>query len=181
MTEADIKLAETLEQLREKVQQDPDVIKLIETHLQNYESRKKKVITGVLTYQGRPVLEVLDEMLNAKSQAEEYVPQKVIRNIQLSPLEKKIARTGYLLRRTKNSRIWWKLASRYNELCEHYDFCWDRKEVQRFREMWEAGISLKEIAAELGRHINEVFILALDQSENGKVESRPGGVFGKSA
>ncbi|WP_246615725.1 helix-turn-helix domain-containing protein (plasmid) [Aneurinibacillus thermoaerophilus] len=53
--------------------------------------------------------------------------------------------------------------------CEDYDFCWDRKEVIRFREMWEAGADLMDIAKELGRHVNEVAILVIDQAEKKKI------------
>lgn len=54
--------------------------------------------------------------------------------------------------------------------CEEYDFCWDRKELIRFREMWEAGFGLMEIAKTLGRHVNEVAILVIDRQSMGRYQ-----------
>lgn len=54
--------------------------------------------------------------------------------------------------------------------CEDYDFCWGRDEVKRFREMWEVGESLINISKSLGRHVNEVAILVIDQAEKKDIE-----------
>lgn len=62
--------------------------------------------------------------------------------------------------------------------CEYYDFTWSEIEVEAFRKMWREGTSLPRIAKALKRHINEVFILALDQAELGYIRQRPHGIFG---
>lgn len=62
--------------------------------------------------------------------------------------------------------------------CEEYDFTWAESELEAFRRMWREGAPLPRIAKSLKRHINEVFILALDQAELGYIRKRPRGVFG---
>ena len=62
--------------------------------------------------------------------------------------------------------------------CEDYDFTWSDEEIKRFRQMWRQGISLPNMAVELGRHQNEVAILVIDQEDKGYIRQRPGGVFG---
>lgn len=62
--------------------------------------------------------------------------------------------------------------------CEEYDFTWSTTEISAFRKMWEEGTPLDRISVALQRHNNEVFILALDQAEKGKIETRPGWIYG---
>lgn len=64
--------------------------------------------------------------------------------------------------------------------CEDYDFCWGRDEVKRFREMWEVGESLIDISKVLGRHVNEVAILVIDQAEKKKIGIHGSKVFGQA-
>lgn len=64
--------------------------------------------------------------------------------------------------------------------CEDYNFCWDEKEVIRFRRMWAAGESLMDMAKKLGRHVNEVAILVIDQAEKKKIEMHGSKVFGQA-
>lgn len=65
--------------------------------------------------------------------------------------------------------------------CEDYDFTWDDAEVAAFRTMWREGTSLPRIAKALQRHVNEVFILALDQAEHKYISLRNGGLLGTEA
>jgi hypothetical protein len=53
--------------------------------------------------------------------------------------------------------------------CEHYNFIWERKEILLFRKLWNKGVPLSEIAKILGRHVNEVAILVIDQAEKKKI------------
>lgn len=62
--------------------------------------------------------------------------------------------------------------------CEDFDFTWDRTEVARFRELWRSGVSIVDIAEELGRHQVEVGILAFDQAELTRINPRVGGMLG---
>lgn len=65
--------------------------------------------------------------------------------------------------------------------CEDYDFTWAEAEVIAMRTMWHEGTPLLRIAKALQRHINEVFILALDQAEQGHISLREGGLLGSEA
>lgn len=62
--------------------------------------------------------------------------------------------------------------------CEEFDFTWAETEIIAFREMWAKGKPLMQMAIALQRHINEVFILALDQADKELIKTRPGGIFG---
>lgn len=57
--------------------------------------------------------------------------------------------------------------------CEHYDFTWYKHEITLVRKMWNEGISIIGIAKVVGRHLNEVAFLIMDQAERTKyVEAR---------
>lgn len=64
---------------------------------------------------------------------------------------------------------------------EDLDFCWDEKEIEDFRKMWDAGFSILDIAAAFDRDPDEVLILAIDQGKHEKIQPRQGGVFGRRA
>jgi hypothetical protein len=64
--------------------------------------------------------------------------------------------------------------------CEEFNFIWDLKQLWKFRAKWQEGLSIREIAKELKRKVIEVFILALDQMEHGKISARAGGLYGQA-
>lgn len=63
--------------------------------------------------------------------------------------------------------------------CENLDFSWTRKEVRQFRELWNGGISITDIAKFLKRREEEVAILIIDQSLSGRIGPRKGGILGE--
>ncbi|MGG1442124.1 hypothetical protein ABE354_08695 [Brevibacillus laterosporus] len=48
--------------------------------------------------------------------------------------------------------------------CEHFDFSWYSHEILAVRELWKNMISITTIAKMLGRHLNELVFLIIDQS-----------------
>lgn len=61
--------------------------------------------------------------------------------------------------------------------CEDLDFVWSLSELRKFREMWNEGYSIVDIADELDRPQEEVAILILDQSNKGNIQPRKNGIF----
>lgn len=62
--------------------------------------------------------------------------------------------------------------------CEEINMIWKEPHVEEFREMWKAGLSIREIAEYFDRGTDEVMILAMDQAKQKLIKSRPGGVWG---
>lgn len=65
--------------------------------------------------------------------------------------------------------------------CEELNFVWDRTEVSNFRNMWDDGKSIRQIAEVLDRDPDEVLILAIDQCKEGYITQRQGGLLGRMA
>lgn len=59
---------------------------------------------------------------------------------------------------------------------EEANFIWDERDVIRFREMWNQGVSLPEMAELLKRHQAEVVLLVIDQADKYLIENRPIGL-----
>ncbi|CAM4275170.1 hypothetical protein BAMA_15275 [Bacillus manliponensis] len=59
---------------------------------------------------------------------------------------------------------------------EEANFIWDECDVIRFREMWNARMSLPEMAKALRRHQTEVALLIIVQADQYKIEQRPIGL-----
>ena len=64
---------------------------------------------------------------------------------------------------------------------EFLDFVWCESDVRRFEQMWKQGMSVLEIADELGRDVDEVIVLAIDRAKLKKIKPRPGGLLGEQA
>lgn len=62
--------------------------------------------------------------------------------------------------------------------CEEINFIWQERDVIEFREMWRKGCSIHHIAEYFQRGTDEVMILAMDQSRQRNIKSRPGGIWG---
>ena len=56
---------------------------------------------------------------------------------------------------------------------------WKESELERFRSMWEAGKSFREIAIALRRTQLDITLLIIDQAEAGEIRPRPNGIFGE--
>ncbi|MED0675812.1 helix-turn-helix domain-containing protein [Aneurinibacillus thermoaerophilus] len=63
--------------------------------------------------------------------------------------------------------------------CEDLNFFWDEDQVSEVIAMWNMGIPVEYIASNFGREVDEVAILIFDLCRQGKIEPRPGGVFGR--
>ncbi|HFK1514991.1 TPA: hypothetical protein ACGXMA_000791 [Bacillus cereus] len=50
-------------------------------------------------------------------------------------------------------------------MLEQFDHGWNNKQVNDFREMWKAGISVENIAKVFKRKPQEVILLVYDQAE----------------
>lgn len=59
---------------------------------------------------------------------------------------------------------------------EEANFIWDERDVIRFREMWNQGMSLPDMAEGLRRHQAEVALLVIDQADKYLIENRPIGL-----
>jgi hypothetical protein len=59
------------------------------------------------------------------------------------------------------------------------DLAWAVNDVAKFRGMWDAGHSIKEIAIELKRHPVEVTLLLIDlaETEDATIERRPVSIY----
>ncbi|WP_243523707.1 helix-turn-helix domain containing protein [Bacillus pseudomycoides] len=55
---------------------------------------------------------------------------------------------------------------------EEANFIWDERDVIRFREMWEQGMDLVDMAKALRRHQAEVALLVIDQADKYMIENR---------
>ena len=60
------------------------------------------------------------------------------------------------------------------ENVEDIDWYWDVKEILAFQELWNAEISVKDIAAYLKRTEMSVLLLSLDRMAKGKIKPRQG-------
>ncbi|PEE36083.1 sugar ABC transporter substrate-binding protein [Bacillus pseudomycoides] len=59
---------------------------------------------------------------------------------------------------------------------EEVNFIWDERQIILFREMWNSGASLVEMAKRLKRKQVEVAVLILDQADNYKIGVRSEGI-----
>lgn len=51
-------------------------------------------------------------------------------------------------------------------------------EPERFRELWNDGENIEEIAEQLKRKPFEVALMVMEQAERGRIEQRSNGLFG---
>lgn len=58
------------------------------------------------------------------------------------------------------------------------DLTFTEKEVEDTLELWEAGIHIADMARQLKRETEEVFILLLDLAMKRKIRERENGIFG---
>ncbi|WP_233208623.1 hypothetical protein [Planomicrobium sp. MB-3u-38] len=54
----------------------------------------------------------------------------------------------------------------------------EENELQDFKEMWEAGISVENMAKKMKRRPSEVVLLVMDHAERSLIKKREQGVFG---
>jgi hypothetical protein len=63
--------------------------------------------------------------------------------------------------------------------CGDYDFSWKQEQVKLAALYWDEGMPLPEIAAKFRRRQEEVLLLMVDLSAQGKIRGRPGGILGE--
>lgn len=63
-----------------------------------------------------------------------------------------------------------------DELNLNLVFC--KKEINDFLEMWNAGISISNIAKKMRRRTSEIVLLAFDHAERNILPDREEGIFG---
>lgn len=61
------------------------------------------------------------------------------------------------------------------------EFGWTEDEIRRVKEDWRAGVPIEETAAALERPALEVFLLVVDQCEQGRLRARKGSIYGEKA
>lgn len=52
---------------------------------------------------------------------------------------------------------------------EEANLVFDESEVTYFRELWNGGANIIEIAKQMGRHQNEIAVLIIDQADQMKI------------
>ena len=55
---------------------------------------------------------------------------------------------------------------------------WKESELFRFREMWDDGVPINDLARELGTNRRSVALLVMDQEMKGEIEQRRFGLYG---
>jgi hypothetical protein len=63
--------------------------------------------------------------------------------------------------------------------CGDYDFSWKQEHLKLAALYWNEGMSLPEIAAKFKRRQEEVLLLMVDLSAQGKIRGRAGGILGE--
>lgn len=58
------------------------------------------------------------------------------------------------------------------------DLVFEDNELQDFKEMWEAGISVENMAKKMKRRPSEIVLLVMDHAERNLISKREQGVFG---
>lgn len=58
------------------------------------------------------------------------------------------------------------------------DLLFSDRELRDFLELWQAGISMTNIAKKLRRKPSEVALLVFDHAERGLIQKREKGIFG---
>lgn len=64
-------------------------------------------------------------------------------------------------------------------LCDDLNLDTNAKELSKFRDLWNNGYSLPDIAAALRREPDEVLIMVVDQSRKEHINARYGGYMGR--
>lgn len=73
-----------------------------------------------------------------------------------------------------------KAKCRYPEIIialEDLDFLWDTDQAAWFREMWESGETVPEIARALKRPQDEVLLLIIHEARQGRIKRRREGLI----
>ena len=61
---------------------------------------------------------------------------------------------------------------------QELDFSWYPVQVSKVIRLWDGGMDIRDIADQVGRDGDEVFLLLMDLGRRGRIKPREGGVFG---
>lgn len=64
-------------------------------------------------------------------------------------------------------------------ILDDLDFEWKQKQIDRVIAMWQEGINVINIAAEINRNTEEVFLLLMHLGRKGKIRKRDGYLWGR--
>lgn len=64
-------------------------------------------------------------------------------------------------------------------LLDDLNLYWRDTDLDEFRAMWEIGIPINLIARSFGCEEDEIAVVILHMRRQGKIEPRPGGVYGR--
>lgn len=64
-------------------------------------------------------------------------------------------------------------------ILDDLDFEWKEEKVDRVIAMWKEGLNVINIAAEINRSTDEVFLLLMHLSRKGKIKKRKGYFWGR--
>lgn len=64
-------------------------------------------------------------------------------------------------------------------ILEERRFIWQNEELKEFRDMWNRGDSILNIARRFKCKAIDIALVAMDQAEKGKIEPRPSGLLGE--
>ncbi|OEH86231.1 hypothetical protein BHU72_11895 [Desulfuribacillus stibiiarsenatis] len=62
---------------------------------------------------------------------------------------------------------------------EDLDFIWSKQDIKVVRQLWNENVSIKEISKQVGREVDEVALLIMDQARKGIIKKRKNGVWGE--
>ncbi|WP_072986825.1 hypothetical protein [Clostridium cavendishii] len=64
-------------------------------------------------------------------------------------------------------------------ILEDINFMWKKEEINKVKDMWNGGESLKDITEAVNREGDEVFLLLLHLARQRKIKIRKGFIWGK--
>lgn len=65
-------------------------------------------------------------------------------------------------------------------ILEELDFGWTRREKNLAKDMWNEGKPIDEMARIFNRKPDEVFMLLFELARKGRIQERPGWIYGKN-
>lgn len=63
-------------------------------------------------------------------------------------------------------------------ILEDVDFAWEREDINKVTKMWNGGIYVPDIAKNINRPTEEVFLLLMHLGRQGRIKQRKGYFWG---
>lgn len=61
---------------------------------------------------------------------------------------------------------------------DNIKWAWKDSELDRFRELWDEGLNVQELAHEFGATKRSILLLVMDQDYKGEIKPRKFGLYG---